>query len=131
MDAFTLDDLARQLAESGQPYLEFLRRRTLSCGLYVLPAFSQDRQQPHTEDEVYYVVSGHATISVAGDEQPVGPGSVVFVGANAEHHFQAITEDLVTLVFFAPPQGSRASGPRRRRRRARTRRAAAPADSAG
>ena len=38
----------------------------------------------------------------------VTPGSVVFVGAGAEHRFHSIEEDLEVLVVFAPPQGSRA-----------------------
>ncbi|MCK7526822.1 MAG: cupin domain-containing protein [Ignavibacteriales bacterium] len=30
----------------------------MSMGLYVLPTGGGDPQSPHTEDEVYYVVSG-------------------------------------------------------------------------
>src|SRR5207247_7502162 len=58
MDAFELSDLDRQRAEAGKLYLEFLRTPALSLGLYVLPAGGVDAQQPHKEEEVYYVVSG-------------------------------------------------------------------------
>jgi mannose-6-phosphate isomerase-like protein (cupin superfamily) len=102
VDAFELDDIARRRAESGRMYLQFLEVPALSCGLYALPAFSRDPQQPHREDEVYYVISGRATITVAGEDRPVGPGSIVYVGAEVEHRFHSIADDLTVLVFFSP-----------------------------
>jgi len=97
------------LAQSGQRYNEFLRKPALSMGLYQLPAGGVDPQSPHTEDEVYYVVSGHAQIKVGDEDRSVGPGSIVFVAANAEHRFHSITEDLSVLVFFAPAEYSNRS----------------------
>lgn len=79
---------------------------SLSMGLYALPAGGVDPQQPHTEDEVYYVVSGRATIRVGEEDRPVESGSVVFVEARVEHRFHTITEDLTVLVFFAPAEYS-------------------------
>ena len=58
MDAFELSNLIEQQQQSGRPYLEFLRVSSMSVGIYALPAGAVDTQQPHTEDEVYYVVSG-------------------------------------------------------------------------
>ena len=40
--AFQLTDLERQQAETGKPYLEFLRRRGLSMGIYALPREGTD-----------------------------------------------------------------------------------------
>jgi mannose-6-phosphate isomerase-like protein (cupin superfamily) len=106
MQAYQVTDLQRQRNESNELYLEFLRVPSLSMGLYELAAGSEDLQQPHTEDEVYYVVSGKAMIHVGGEDQPVGPGSIVYVAANVEHRFHTITEDLSILVFFAPAEYS-------------------------
>jgi mannose-6-phosphate isomerase-like protein (cupin superfamily) len=92
------------LRASGDQYIEFLRASSLSMGLYELAAGAADLQSPHTEDEVYYVVSGRATISVGDEDQAVGPGSIIFVGANVEHRFHTITEHLSVLVFFAPAE---------------------------
>ena len=61
-----------------------------------------DTQSPHRQDEVYYVATGRAVLAVDGRDYPVEPGTVVFVKANAKHRFHSITEDLTTLVFFAP-----------------------------
>ena len=73
-------------------------------GLYVLPAGGTDPQSPHTEDEVYYVVSGKAKITVAGESREVQAGSVVYVEKNVAHHFHSIEADLTLLVFFAPAE---------------------------
>lgn len=104
MDAFELGDLRATLAASGRLYHEFIRTHDLSVGLYVLPAGGTDPQSPHTEDEVYHVVSGRAQIKVGSEDRPVQAGSVVFVGADAEHRFHHIEEDLVVLVMFGPAE---------------------------
>ena len=104
MEAFQLADLLRQRADSGRLYLEFIRTHDISVGLYVLAAGGTDPQSPHTEDEVYHVVSGRARIRVGTEEYPVAAGSVVFVGADVEHRFHDIEEELVVLVFFGPAE---------------------------
>ncbi|MCH8206669.1 MAG: cupin domain-containing protein [Chloroflexi bacterium] len=106
MDAFELSELTDERRESGERFLEFLRSDTLSVGVYELPAGDTDPQQPHTEDEVYYVARGRAVIQVGEQAREVAPGTVVFVGAGVEHRFHSIAEDLTLLVVFAPPRGS-------------------------
>jgi mannose-6-phosphate isomerase-like protein (cupin superfamily) len=66
-----------------------------------------DPQLPHAEDEVYYVVSGRATIQVAEEQQAVQAGSIIYVEAMVEHRFHTIEEDLTLLVFFAPAEYTR------------------------
>jgi mannose-6-phosphate isomerase-like protein (cupin superfamily) len=107
MDAFEMSDLARERAASGRLYLEFLSVPDLSVGLYELPAGGTDPQGPHTEDELYHVVSGRATIRVGVEDRTVGPGSLIFVAAGVPHRFHDIEEDLRVLVVFGPAEGSR------------------------
>lgn len=106
MDAFELADLVRRRNQSDSSYLEFLRVSSLSVGLYVLPAGAVDPQQPHTEDEVYYVIGGRGFIQVGAESRAVEAGTIVFVNAGVEHRFHSITEDLTLLVFFAPAEYS-------------------------
>jgi mannose-6-phosphate isomerase-like protein (cupin superfamily) len=87
----------------GHGYVDFLASDKLSVGLAIWPQGSTDRQRPHLEDEVYYVLSGRATIRVAEEDRPVKQGSLVFVAARVEHQFHSIDEDLRVLVFWAPP----------------------------
>ncbi len=104
MQAFELAQLISEQASSNKLYLEFLKVPDLSLGLYVLPAGGTDPQSPHTEDEVYYVVSGRAQIQVAGEDRSVRAGSIIYVAKNIEHRFHSITEELQVLVFFAPAE---------------------------
>ena len=106
MDIFQLAEIQNQRAASGKLYREFLRVPSLSVGLYELPAEGADPQQPHTEDEVYFVVSGRGRIQVGEHDQAVGPGSIIFVPAHAPHRFHSIAEGLSVLVFFAPAEYS-------------------------
>ena len=104
MDAYETSDLIAQQKGSGKLYLEFLRTASLSTGVYTLPAGSRDPQQPHTEDEVYYVTHGRGMIRVGEDERAITVGSIIFVAANVVHYFHDISEDLTVLVFFAPAE---------------------------
>ena len=108
MDAHELAALRERMPAGEVAYLEFLRSPDLSVGLYRLPSGATDPQQPHTEDEVYHVIEGHARIVVGDQTRPVGPGSVVFVAAGVAHRFVDIEADLVVLVAFGPAEGSRA-----------------------
>jgi mannose-6-phosphate isomerase-like protein (cupin superfamily) len=106
MDGFELADLEAQRWGSGKAYLEFLRVPALSVGLYTLEAGAVDGQSPHTEDEIYVVMTGRARISVGDEVRDVGPGSVVYVAATVAHRFHDITERLEILVVFAPAEDS-------------------------
>lgn len=106
MVAFEIEQLHQQHTAVGELYLEFLRQPSMSLGLYLLPVGSADPQQPHAEDEVYFVLHGRALINVAGEDRPVQSGSLIFVGKQVPHHFHTITEELHVLVFFAPAESA-------------------------
>ena len=106
MQAFELTQLISQRESSNKLYLEFLKVPDLSMGLYVLPAGGTDPQSPHTEDEVYYVVSGRGKIKVLDEDRAVQAGSIVYVEKNVDHRFHSIEEELTLVVFFAPAEYS-------------------------
>ncbi|HXN98875.1 MAG TPA: cupin domain-containing protein [Candidatus Acidoferrales bacterium] len=101
---FNIAELQKRRAEGGKPYFEFLRVPAMSAGIYALPVEGKDSQSPHKEDELYYVVRGHARMRVASEDHAVGEGSVIFVAAGVHHYFHEIKEELVVLVFFAPAE---------------------------
>lgn len=104
--AAELADLVGQ-ARAADGYVgEVLRSDLLSVGLYLLPAGGTDDQNPHNEDEVYYAVSGRAKLRVGEQDHPVQPGMLLFVPALAVHFFHDIDEELVLVVFWAPPEKS-------------------------
>ena len=54
--------------ETTAVYHEFLRVPSLSLGLYRHEVDASEPQEPHTEDQVYFVVSGHAEEETKCDE---------------------------------------------------------------
>jgi mannose-6-phosphate isomerase-like protein (cupin superfamily) len=102
-----LDDVVAQARAAPDGYAaEVLRSDLLSVGLYFLAAGATDDQTPHGEDEVYYTVRGRATLRVGSEDHPVQPGTLLFVPAMAVHFFHDISEELILVVFWAPPEGS-------------------------
>ena len=104
MFTFEIEELLKEYENDEQQYNEFLRVPAMSIGIYQLAAGSVDPQSPHDEDEVYYVLSGKAKITVGEKERRIGKGSIVYVAAREPHKFHSITEDLTVLVFFAPAE---------------------------
>jgi len=111
-EVFALDQLLAKRLQAGRSYLEFLRVPAMSAGVYVLPAGAPDPQQPHHQDEIYYVVRGKAKMRLgseesaeeSAEERSVREGSVIFVEAGLEHRFIDVEEELVVLVVFAPEE---------------------------
>lgn len=101
IEMFSISDLTEKMTGSPVEYLEFLKVPRLSCGVYHLAKGEADPQQPHEEDEIYYVTAGRATFRTESAEEIVSPGSVLYVAAKVEHRFVDVTEDLSLLVFFA------------------------------
>jgi len=104
----------RRAAAGDRAYVEFLREESMSGGLYVLAAGATDSQSPHTEDELYVILSGRARFTAGGETRVAAPGDLIFVPANLPHRFHDITEDLSVAVVFAPPEYS--AGPAGTRR---------------
>ncbi|WP_432033603.1 cupin domain-containing protein [Streptomyces antibioticus] len=104
MKAFRLDELEAERAANDGAYLQFLRERNMSVGLYALDAGAADPQRPHSQDEVYFVVSGRASLTVGVETTEVARGSVVYVPAGVAHKFHHISEDLRVMVVFSPPE---------------------------
>jgi mannose-6-phosphate isomerase-like protein (cupin superfamily) len=84
-------------AERG--YEVIYESEAVELGVYVLVAPEPDDQEPHEWDEVYVVLDGQGTLTVAGEEVELGKGDAAFVEAGVEHRFGAY-ERLSLLVLF-------------------------------
>lgn len=104
MHKFSLSEIMIDMDVEDASYQEFLRVPAMSAGIYRLPSGSADRQQPHTEDELYYILQGKGRFTMAEEDGEVSEGTILFVPAYVEHKFHSITEDLVVLVLFAPAE---------------------------
>ncbi|SRR5690606_22796094 len=100
---FELQDLVKQLEKEGGYFLDFLKVRDLEAGIIVLRPGEKDTQEPHSADELYYVIEGSGFIELGKDrrQHPVRKGSIIFVPAEMHHRFYGNKEDLVVLYMFA------------------------------
>ena len=107
-----LTGAGRYVESTSGHWEEHLEVPDLSCGTYSLPAGGSDPQSPHTEDEIYLVTRGRATLWTRSGVAPMRPGDVAFVPAGEEHRFVDIVEDFAVVVVFGPAEYSRAPGGR-------------------
>jgi mannose-6-phosphate isomerase-like protein (cupin superfamily) len=90
-------------------WVDHLAVPDLSLGTYSIPAGGTDPQAPHTEDEIYVVTAGRATLWTPTHAVEMTVGDVAFVPAGEEHRFVDIVEDLAVVVVFGPAEYSRAA----------------------
>lgn len=100
------NELRSGLLPGPAVYREFLRVSALSAGIYHLEAGVEDPQQPHDEDEVYFIVKGQGRFITDGGSWEVGPGDFIYVPAHQVHRFAEIDAAMDLLVIFAPPEGT-------------------------
>jgi mannose-6-phosphate isomerase-like protein (cupin superfamily) len=98
---FEMQDLVKQLEKEGGYFLDFLKVRDLEAGIIVLHPGEKDTQEPHSADELYYVIEGTGFIELGKTNKPVKKGSIIFVPAGLHHKFYGNKEDLVVLYMFA------------------------------
>ena len=96
-----MPDLVARLEKKGGYFLDFLKIRDLEAGIIVLRPGEKDAQEPHSADELYYVIEGRGKMKLGKTRKSVGEGSIVFVPAGMRHRFYGNSEELVVLYVFA------------------------------
>jgi mannose-6-phosphate isomerase-like protein (cupin superfamily) len=91
---FELNKLLSELEDQGGYFIDFISTR----GIRLHPG-EDDTQEPHSVDEVYYVIEGNGFIKLNGKDHEIRQGTSIFVPAKADHRFHGNKEDLV--VFYA------------------------------
>jgi mannose-6-phosphate isomerase-like protein (cupin superfamily) len=86
-----------------EQYVILFRHGTLTVGMYAPRGV--DPQQPHARDEVYVVAQGTGTFVHGDTRRSFGVGDLLFVPAQAPHHFEDFSDDLAVWVLFYGPEG--------------------------
>jgi mannose-6-phosphate isomerase-like protein (cupin superfamily) len=98
---YELSQLAGKLENEGGYFLDFLKIRNLEAGIIVLHPNEDDTQEPHSDDELYYVIKGNARMEMGQKKIEVKEGSIIFIPAGLKHRFYGNSEDLFVLYVFA------------------------------
>src|SRR5919197_1892233 len=92
-----VSDVLSELDKQGRYFIDFITTKQIQAGVLRLHPGGNDTQQPHSVDEVYYVIHGDGLINIKGNDYNIKQGSCVFVKAGTEHRFHGNNEDLVVL----------------------------------
>jgi mannose-6-phosphate isomerase-like protein (cupin superfamily) len=87
-------------ATNKEYFLNVFKSKGLEVGILRLRKGETDSQEPHSVDEVYFVVEGTGHIEIEDKMKLVNTGDFIFVPANAHHRFIVNNKDLIVLYFF-------------------------------
>jgi mannose-6-phosphate isomerase-like protein (cupin superfamily) len=79
--------------------IDFITTSSIQAGIIRLHAGRNDIQEPHSVDEVYYIIEGSGFIKLDDKDHAIKQGTSIFVPARTEHKFHGNNQDLV--IFYA------------------------------
>ncbi len=96
---FDLEKVILAVPNSGY-FHNFLNIETMEVGIINLKKGQKDIQQPHSFDEIYYIISGKGTIEIDGIKNDVNPGKIIYIPKEVHHSFHAIGDKIIALYVI-------------------------------
>ena len=91
------------LKQKENVFIEGLRHGTMRVELYIPNKI--DYQQPHDQDELYFIISGSGILKLEGNNIECKENDVIFVPAKTNHMFENFTNNFKTYVVFYGKNG--------------------------
>jgi mannose-6-phosphate isomerase-like protein (cupin superfamily) len=79
----------------------FLRGKKLSIGIQVLRKGDDYGEPAHRNGEVYFCLSGNATLKIGKKDFKVSKGMAMYVPSKVIHRFYNVKKEFVFLFIFA------------------------------
>ena len=98
MTHVSTERLIRKLEDEDAQFAEVLNETSVTVEVGTYPTSAP--KNPHTEDEIYYIISGTGMIRVGDETYDIEAGDVVFVERGIEHDFFNIEEQITALTIF-------------------------------
>src|SRR5215475_1232655 len=98
-----IDALSKGPPPVGNLAVPIFSRGSVDVELYT--PVGQDTQQPHTRDEIYFVVRGKGMFFDGTRHHAVEAGSLLFVAAGQVHRFKDFSSDFAVWALFYGPEG--------------------------
>ncbi len=96
----SLEKILADLDATDEYFLNIFKSKGFDMGILRLRKGEIDTQEPHSVDEVYFVIEGSGHIELEGKMKPVNRADFIFVPANVQHRFVVGNKDLIVLYFF-------------------------------
>jgi mannose-6-phosphate isomerase-like protein (cupin superfamily) len=93
-------ELISQANDKGGYFIDFVNTKDIEAGIISLRPGEKDLQQPHSVDEIYYVIEGFAYIEIEGISKAIKEKDIIFIPANSRHRFHGNKQDLVVLYVL-------------------------------
>jgi mannose-6-phosphate isomerase-like protein (cupin superfamily) len=82
----------------GAPFVTMMAGGTMSVEVFAPK--NEDLQEPHMQDELYFIQRGVGELVINGQRFDAAAGDAFFVAAGVQHRFENFSEDFVTWVVF-------------------------------
>ncbi|MGH1520974.1 MAG: cupin domain-containing protein [Nitrosopumilus sp.] len=92
-----------KIKKSSSYFYTFINKSSLAAGLLLLQLGEKDTQEPHDNDEIYYVISGDSFLKIKNKDYKISKDKIFFVGKNVDHYFHGNRRELKVLYFFGGP----------------------------
>ena len=101
---FTKPEWSFRFNPSNAVKEDLIEGKSLFVGLNCLePGQSQPIHSHPGAEKFYYVLTGRAKVTVAGESQVVEAGTLIWAPADAPHGISEVVEQTVMLVAISPP----------------------------
>ena len=97
---FNLKDNLDKIKKDNSYFRTFINKDSLAAGILFLKPGEEDTQEPHENDEVYFVISGNGYLKIKNKNYKVSKEKLFFVAKGVPHYFHSNTKDLKVLYFF-------------------------------
>lgn len=100
---YQIFDLEKVISEmrNSEYFHNFLNVETMEVDIINLKKGQKDTQQPHSFDEIYYIISGKGTIEIDGIKNNVNPGKIIYIPKKVPHSFHAISDKIIALYVIS------------------------------
>ena len=98
---FNLKDNLDKIKKDNSYFHTFINKDSLAAGILFLKPGEEDTQEPHENDEVYFVISGNGYLKIKNKNYKVSKEKLFFVAKGVPHYFHSNTKELKVLYFFA------------------------------
>jgi mannose-6-phosphate isomerase-like protein (cupin superfamily) len=89
--------------KESEIFVKVLQHGSMSVEIY--RPVNIDPQSPHTQDELYVIISGSGQFMLNAKYTDFQQGDIIFVPAGAQHRFENFTKDFATWAIFYGPEG--------------------------
>jgi mannose-6-phosphate isomerase-like protein (cupin superfamily) len=98
---FDVNKYIEKIKKSDNCFHTFINNENLSAGVLVLKPGEEDIQEPHDNDEVYFIIKGNGFLKIKNKDYGISENKMYFVEKNVPHFFHGNSKKLIVLYFFS------------------------------